>query len=1147
MSRSSRSADDPEQLARTVLVPPEFASDQRAALEAEQRYLRTGDRAALDSAAVAWSRMLERAGFSSAPERFRLASLNSAGVVFIRRYWARGRVDDLNRALDLWEQAVKATPTDSPDLPMCLNNLGTGLGDRFARTGREADMEDAIRVYRQAVKATPTDSPRLPMYLTNLGNGLSDRFARTGREADMEGAIRVYQQAVKATPPDSPDLPMYLNNLGNGLRARFRRTGREADLEDAIRVFQQAVKTTPPDSPGLPSRLNNLGNGLRARFRRTGREVDLEEAIRVFRQAVKATQPDSPDLPMYLSSLGTGLGDRFARTGREADLEDATRAFQQAVKATPPDSPDLPMYLNNLGNGLRARFRRTGREADLEDAIRVFQQAVKATPPDSPDLPSRLNNLGTGLLARFRRAGREADLEEAIRVFQQAVKATLPDSPDLPMYLSSLGTGLGDRFARTGREADLEEAIRVFQQALQATPLDSPDLPMYLNNLGNGLRARFARTGRQADLEEAIRVFQQAVKATPPDSPGLPLRLSNLGNGLRDQFRRTGRQADLEDAIRAYRRACELGALSAPQAALAAAHNWGRWAVQRKQWVETAEAYGYDLATGRQLLARQVQRAHKESWLRDLQEMSGPAAYALAKLAQYEDAAAVMERDRARLLAEALQRHRRDLEQLPARGHEELYRRYCEIVETQGQLTKPAVARPDEPDYMSSQNRLDAIAAANVALDQVVADIQKIPGYEDFLAEPTFAQIQAATYDTPVAYLLATSVGGLALLVHAGDVQPVWLDALTDGAVREWLGGPADDPALGGWLGAYRNWLVEHTSQAERAQAERAWFAAIDDVTHRLWAHIMGSLATVLHQRLAIEPSAAAAVTLIPAGLLALLPLHAAWTEDASTPTQRRYFLDEFTVSYAPSALALRHARDGVDRAPADRLLAVEEPLAAGASRLANAHAEVAAIARLFGTPVILDRAKATRRAVRAALPQAHVVHFSCHGTNNWQSSLESGLLMADDETGKDVLLTVRDLLESEQAGGRLATLSACETGIVGTDLPNEVVALPSALLQAGFGGVVASLWSVADVSTAMLMEHFYCRWREDRLSPAEALRAAQRWVRDTANSEKAEYFSKHMPEAAAVDFFSQAMSRDLDRLEFAHPFWWAAFYLTGV
>jgi CHAT domain-containing protein len=37
------------------------------------------------------------------------------------------------------------------------------------------------------------------------------------------------------------------------------------------------------------------------------------------------------------------------------------------------------------------------------------------------------------------------------------------------------------------------------------------------------------------------------------------------------------------------------------------------------------------------------------------------------------------------------------------------------------------------------------------------------------------------------------------------------------------------------------------------------------------------------------------------------------------------------------------------------------------------------------------------------------------------------------------------------------------------------------------------------------------------------------------------------VPEAVAVDFFTQVMSRDLESRDFAHPFWWAAFYLTGV
>jgi len=538
-----------------VPVPPEFLHDLRQAQEAEGRYLRTGDHAALDEAAAAWERILGHAAFTAAPERFQLAALNNSGGVFLRRYWASGRPKDLDQALRCQQEAVQRTSPDSSDLPSRLNSLGNGLHAHYTHTGQLEDLEQAITVYQQAVQRTPPDSLDLPMYLNNLGIGLRARYACTGRLEDLEEAIAVSQQAVQRTPPDSPDLPACLNNLGTGLRDRYARTGQLADLEEAIRVYQQAVQRTPPDSPDLPGYLNNLGTGLRDCYARTGQLADLEEAIRVYQQAVQRTPPDSPNLPTYLDNLGAGLRARYAHSGQLTDLEEAIRAHQQAVQRTPPDSPDLPPRLNNLGIGLSDRYARSGQLADLEEAIRVYQQAVQRTPPDSPDLPGYLNNLGTGLSERYARTGQLADLEEAIRVYQQAVQRTPPDSPNLPAYLNNLGAGLCARYARTGELADLEEAIRAYQQAVQRTPPDSPNLPMYLTNLGNGLHDRYARTGELADLEEAIRVYQQAVQRTPPDSPGLPAYLNNLGLGLRDRYAHTGQWADLEETIGTYERA----------------------------------------------------------------------------------------------------------------------------------------------------------------------------------------------------------------------------------------------------------------------------------------------------------------------------------------------------------------------------------------------------------------------------------------------------------------------------------------------------------------------------------------------------------------------------------------------------------------
>jgi CHAT domain-containing protein len=112
-------------------------------------------------------------------------------------------------------------------------------------------------------------------------------------------------------------------------------------------------------------------------------------------------------------------------------------------------------------------------------------------------------------------------------------------------------------------------------------------------------------------------------------------------------------------------------------------------------------------------------------------------------------------------------------------------------------------------------------------------------------------------------------------------------------------------------------------------------------------------------------------------------------------------------------------------------------------------------------------------------------------------------------------ILTIKDLFELHLDGARLATLSACETGVPGTKLPDEVVSLPSAFIRAGFAGAIGSLWTVSDESTAQLMTSFYQLWRVKGMPPVQALAEAQKMLRE---SEK-----------------------------FQHPFYWAAFYLTGV
>jgi len=478
--------------------------------------------------------------------------LDDKGMAALQQYRTNGKVADLNRAVECWHAALKLTPSNSPDRPVRLNNLGAGLRNRYSRTGKLADLEDAIAAFEQAVQATPPNSLDRPVRLGDLGRGLFERYTLTRDLVDLDAAIAAFEQAVQATPPNSPQWPTRLNNLGLGLRIRYLHTGELADLQAAITAFEQAVQVTPSNSPDWPARLGDLGIGLRQRYDRTGKPADLDAAITALEQAIQASPPNTPDRPEWLDNLGLGLRDRYLRSGNLADLQAAIAAFDQAIHATPSNSPRWPTYLNNLGVGLRERYDRTGKLADLEDGIIAFEQAVQVTPSNSPDRPRWLNNLGIGLNERYSRTGNQADLDAAITAYQQGIQATSSDSPDRPTLLHNLGAGLRDRYLRTGNLADLEDAITAFDQAVQATPSDSLGRPGSLSNLGSGLRDRYLHSGNPADLDAAITAYQQAVQATPSDSSKLPQWLNNLGLGLRDRYFCTRDLADLQAALAAW-------------------------------------------------------------------------------------------------------------------------------------------------------------------------------------------------------------------------------------------------------------------------------------------------------------------------------------------------------------------------------------------------------------------------------------------------------------------------------------------------------------------------------------------------------------------------------------------------------------------
>jgi tetratricopeptide (TPR) repeat protein len=202
-----------------------------------------------------------------------------------------------------------------------------------------------------------------------------------------------------------------------------------------------------------------------------------------------------------------------------------------------------------------------------------------------------------------------------------------------------------------------------------------------------------------------------------------------------------------------------------------------------------------------------------------------------------------------------------------------------------------------------------------------------------------------------------------------------------------------------------------------------------------------------------------------------------------------RYLVEDYAIAYLPSASVLQYISANVHDDVNGNLLAFCNPEAERSPDLRHAVAETEAIAALFDTRAIVGP-DATETRFIAQAPQASRVHIAAHGQFNSIAPQFSRIFLAPDDQN-DGYLEVHEIFNLELPQADLVTLSACETQLGELSVGDEVVGLSRAFIYAGTPSLVATLWSVDDVSTRFLMECFYS-YLEEGQSKVSALRQAQ-------------------------------------------------------
>ncbi|MFJ9736390.1 CHAT domain-containing protein [Streptomyces sp. NPDC101171] len=522
-----------------------------------------------------------------------------------------------------------------------------------------------------------------------------------------------------------------------------------------------------------------------------------------------------------------------------------------------------------------------------------------------------------------------------------------------------------------------------------------------------------------------------------------------------------------------WKTACAAAPEGDPATLLDLSTHWAMGADAHEDRKSSAEAYRIALRTRRRLTDGQVMLGHKEVWLTQGADVHGCAANALAQIDYMEEAVLAVEQGRSVLYSSVVAHPEEELETLSRAGHTELagafldadrhYRGLADDFEQSRRENRRLLS------YRDIEQQTQQLRHAARQRDRMLVAIRQVEGCAAFPRTGAgMEDVRRAARESPIAYIApGLSEGSLLMVRPDGTLTHRSLPLLTAGELKE--NGTT-------YLHAYRDRL-DHRSDGDSSW--QAWGKALYDVTEWLWRAVMGPVIE--------ELDGAGHVRITPTGLLAVLPMWAAWHWRDG---RRRWALEHVACSYIPNAALLLRQQA---RGPAQRHLKAliidspqpstgYDPLEYGGEELAQLRVTADERTELRGQKASLD-------AVRAHLPTHSLVHFNAHGYADEARPRKSGIVLAQDQ-----VLTVEELRRTDCTDVMLMVLSSCESGLAGGRALDEMISMPGAVYSSARCSVISSLWATEQVVTAELFRRFYqhLEGRLDGHNAAMALRQAQ-------------------------------------------------------
>jgi CHAT domain-containing protein/tetratricopeptide (TPR) repeat protein len=1046
------------------------------------------------------------------------AQVRDAETEFVdqfNRAWEMEKAGKYREALPIFERLYERVPQiygkDSTNVELVLNHMGI----LYEALGDNAKAEQS---YQRSLRGREAKLGKDDLMVAESLHNLANLYRATSEYAKAEPLYQRSRQIWEAKlGKDDPSVALSLSNQG-GL---YLYMGEYAKAEQFLqRGLQIREARLGKDHPDVARSLMSLANLYKAMGQYGKVEALYFRCIEI--EETKLGK-DHPDVALAVNNLGCF----YRETGQSAKAElFLQRGLRIRETALGKNHPAVASSLHNLACVCDDLGQYDKAEVLYQRSLKILETTVGK---DDPKYALSLNNLAEVYRWTGQYAKAEALYQRSLDIFETKLGKDHPDVADVLNSLANLYRNMG-RYANAEpifqRSLDIYETKLGKDHRLVATALR--DLANLYQDMGEYAKA-------EPLYQRALDIYETQMGKDHPQVADCLHRLAQL-NAAQEKWAEAGRLTNrVRQQVRVH--ACRVLPVLCDREQLV--------------FLENIEAERLNVALSLGLERRKELASTSATWILNAkaiaqESLSDRARMALASTdPQTGQVASQLISIRQQLAATTLTS--------PRPGQEAVrLQRIASLADQEQQLSRQLGQLIGQASRTDPWVTIEAVRKA-VPADGILIEIARFE-VKDFKAKGNEKQWKGQHY---AAWLVPPAGDGEVQLIDLGDADTI------DGAVA----------AVRQGLLAAQGTAKQKSTILEKGEAD-----AEKDLQAAL-----SKLAKLVLEPLAEHVNDRKQWIVSPDGALWLTPWAALLLKDGS------YAIEKHQINYVVSGRDLvappftGKVKPGPSRIMADpdfdlapkeadaltaKLLGKSPPSAEDfvasldtattrsasvigrVGRLPGTAAEATAIKpkieNYLGEEPWVYRGKNALEGVFKGVHSPKVVVMSTHGfflenqevkrSDEQRAALDKdgkllenpllrcGLLLAGcneraSATGKqeDGILTGLEIVGCDLRGTELVVLSACETGLGQVHNGEGVAGLRQAFQLAGAQAVVASLWQVSDKDTALLMTDLFDNLAKGK-PKAEALREAQ----------------------------LARMKAHRDREGGAHPFYWAAFTLTG-